>query len=137
MIFARWPETEARLIFRVLASFPARLPGWSVSQDVTAQQAWPAQTWRPRYRRRAGSRGSSNNGTASGDSGLRVARPAHGTRLTRWPAWAAQAEVLLRQALEIFERIGAAEAPDILAELGALTAPDPHGKPKHHAGRAR
>jgi len=84
-----------------------------------------------------GCRGSSNNGTASGDSGLRVARPAHGTRLTRWPAWAAQAEVLLRQALEIFQRIGAAEAPDILAELGALTAPDPYGKPKHHAGRAR
>jgi hypothetical protein len=33
---------------------------------------------------------------------------------------ATQAEVLLRQALEIFQRIGAAEAPDLLAELDAL-----------------
>jgi tetratricopeptide (TPR) repeat protein/transcriptional regulator with XRE-family HTH domain len=32
-----------------------------------------------------------------------------------------QAEVLLRQALEIFQRTGAAEAPDLLAELDALT----------------
>jgi hypothetical protein len=32
-----------------------------------------------------------------------------------------QAEVLLRQALEIFQRIGAAEAPDLLAELDART----------------
>ena len=31
-----------------------------------------------------------------------------------------QAEVLLRQALEIFQRIGAAEAPDLIAELNAL-----------------
>ncbi len=36
-----------------------------------------------------------------------------------------QAEVLLRQALEIFQRIGAAEAPDLLAELGVLTGPPP------------
>jgi hypothetical protein len=34
---------------------------------------------------------------------------------------AAQAGVLLRQALGIFQRIGAAEAPDLLAELDALT----------------
>jgi tetratricopeptide (TPR) repeat protein len=34
---------------------------------------------------------------------------------------ATQAEVLLRQALEIFQRIGAAEVPDLLAELDALT----------------
>jgi hypothetical protein len=38
---------------------------------------------------------------------------------------ATQAEVLLRQALEIFQRIGAAEAPDVLAELAALTGPPP------------
>jgi hypothetical protein len=31
--------------------------------------------------------------------------------------------VLLRQALEIFQRIGSAEAPDLLAELDALTGP--------------
>jgi len=36
-----------------------------------------------------------------------------------------QAEALLRQALEIFRRIGAAEAPDLLAELDALTGPPP------------
>ncbi len=34
-----------------------------------------------------------------------------------------QAEVLLRQALEIIQRIDAAEAPDLLAELNALTGP--------------
>jgi tetratricopeptide (TPR) repeat protein len=33
---------------------------------------------------------------------------------------AAQAQDLLRQALEIFQRIGAAEAPDLLAEVNAL-----------------
>ena len=38
---------------------------------------------------------------------------------------ATQAEILLRQALEIFHRIGAAEAPDLLAELDALTGPPP------------
>jgi tetratricopeptide (TPR) repeat protein/transcriptional regulator with XRE-family HTH domain len=38
---------------------------------------------------------------------------------------ATQAEVLLRQALEIFQRSGAAEAPDLLAELDALTGPPP------------
>ena len=38
---------------------------------------------------------------------------------------ATQAEVLLRQALEIFQRIGAAEAPDLLAELDALPGPPP------------
>ncbi len=32
-----------------------------------------------------------------------------------------QAGAFLRQALEIFQRIGAAEAPDLLAELNALT----------------
>jgi Tfp pilus assembly protein PilF len=39
--------------------------------------------------------------------------------------YAAQAEVLLRQALEVFRRIGAAEALDLLAELDALTGPPP------------
>ena len=34
---------------------------------------------------------------------------------------ATQAGVLLRQALEIFQQIGAAEAPDLLAELDAIT----------------
>jgi hypothetical protein len=38
---------------------------------------------------------------------------------------ATQAEALLRQALEIFQRIGAAEAPDLLAELDALTGAPP------------
>ncbi len=38
---------------------------------------------------------------------------------------AIQAEDLLRQALEIFQRTGAAEAPDLLAELDALTGPSP------------
>jgi hypothetical protein len=38
---------------------------------------------------------------------------------------ATQAQVLLRQALEIFQRIGAAETPDLLAELDALTGPPP------------
>ncbi len=38
---------------------------------------------------------------------------------------ARQAGVLLRQALEIFRRIGAAEAPDLLAELDTLTGPRP------------
>jgi hypothetical protein len=36
-----------------------------------------------------------------------------------------QAGVLLRQALEIFQQIGAAEAPDLLAELDALLGPPP------------
>ena len=35
------------------------------------------------------------------------------------------AAALLRQALEIFQRIGAAEAPDLRAELDALTGPPP------------
>jgi len=38
---------------------------------------------------------------------------------------ATQARVLLRQALEIFQQIGAAEAPDLLAELDALPGPPP------------
>jgi hypothetical protein len=38
---------------------------------------------------------------------------------------ATQAEVLLRQALEIFERIGAAEAAGVSAELAALTGTRP------------
>jgi len=37
----------------------------------------------------------------------------------------AQAGVLLRQALEIFQRIGAAEVPELLAELDALAGPPP------------
>ena len=40
-------------------------------------------------------------------------------------AHATQAAVLLRQALKIFQRIGAAEAPDLFAELDALTGPLP------------
>ena len=36
---------------------------------------------------------------------------------------ATQAKTLLRQALEIFQRIGAAEAPDLRAELDTLTSP--------------
>ncbi len=38
---------------------------------------------------------------------------------------AAQAETLLRQALEIFQNIGAAEVPELLAELDALAGPRP------------
>jgi hypothetical protein len=38
---------------------------------------------------------------------------------------AAQAGVLLQQALEIFEQIGAAEAPELLAERVALTGRPP------------
>jgi hypothetical protein len=34
-----------------------------------------------------------------------------------------QARVLLRQAVEIFQRISAAEAPDLLVELDTLTRP--------------
>lgn len=40
----------------------------------------------------------------------------------------AQAEGLLRQAHEIFQRIGAAEASSVLAELSSLTIPAPPGK---------
>ena len=39
----------------------------------------------------------------------------------------AQAEILLRQAYETFQRIGAADAPAVLAELNALTGPQPAG----------
>jgi hypothetical protein len=35
---------------------------------------------------------------------------------------------LLRQALEIFQRIRAAEARDLLADLDALTSQGPQGK---------
>jgi tetratricopeptide (TPR) repeat protein/transcriptional regulator with XRE-family HTH domain len=38
----------------------------------------------------------------------------------------AQARILFRQALEIFQRIGAAETSDLLAELDALAGRDPH-----------
>jgi Tfp pilus assembly protein PilF len=38
---------------------------------------------------------------------------------------ATQAQAHLRQALEIFQRTGAAEAPDLRAELDALTGPPP------------
>ena len=44
--------------------------------------------------------------------------------------YAAQAGVLLRQALEIFQRIGVAEASDLLTELGARP-----GKPEGATGR--
>lgn len=40
-----------------------------------------------------------------------------------------RAEVLLRQAHEIFQRIGAAEAPAVLAELHSLASQDPMGSP--------
>jgi tetratricopeptide (TPR) repeat protein len=39
----------------------------------------------------------------------------------------AQAEILLRQAYETFQQIGAADAPAVLAELNALTGPQPAG----------
>jgi len=42
---------------------------------------------------------------------------------------ATQAEPLLRHAHEIFERIGAANVPSVLAELDALTGQDLSGKP--------
>ena len=42
---------------------------------------------------------------------------------------AARAEALLRQALEIFQQIGAAEAPGVLAEVDALTSKAPQDKP--------
>ena len=38
---------------------------------------------------------------------------------------ATQAEALLRQALKTFQRIGAGEAPDVIAELETLTSPPP------------
>jgi tetratricopeptide (TPR) repeat protein/transcriptional regulator with XRE-family HTH domain len=42
---------------------------------------------------------------------------------------ATQAEALLRQALEIFQQIGTAETPGVLAELDALASQAPKGKP--------
>ena len=42
---------------------------------------------------------------------------------------ATQAAALLHQALEIFTRIGAAEAPELRAELAALTGPPPDDAP--------
>jgi hypothetical protein len=42
---------------------------------------------------------------------------------------AARAEALLRQAHEIFHRIGAAEAPSVRAELDALISQQPQAKP--------
>ncbi|HUK68920.1 MAG TPA: hypothetical protein VLW50_09250 [Streptosporangiaceae bacterium] len=60
--------------------------------------------------------------------------PAPRTRRTRWPGpgrcaraagHATLAAALLQQALEIFQRIGPAEAADLLAELDALTGPPP------------
>jgi len=45
---------------------------------------------------------------------------------------ATKAAALLHQALEIFNRIGAAEAPDLRAELDALTGPPPPRKPLRH-----
>jgi hypothetical protein len=42
---------------------------------------------------------------------------------------ATQAEALLRQALEIFQQIGAAETPALLAELDDLTSQAPQDKP--------
>jgi tetratricopeptide (TPR) repeat protein len=42
---------------------------------------------------------------------------------------ATQAGPLLRQALGIFQQLGAAETPDVLAELDALTSQAPQDKP--------
>ena len=42
---------------------------------------------------------------------------------------ATRAEALLRQALEIFQQIGAAETPGVLAEVDALTSQAPQDKP--------
>jgi hypothetical protein len=42
---------------------------------------------------------------------------------------ATQAQTLLRQALEICQRIGAAEASALLAELDALTSQAPQDEP--------
>jgi hypothetical protein len=44
-------------------------------------------------------------------------------RCTLAAGHATQAEALLRQALEIFQQIGAAEATDLRGELDALTDP--------------
>jgi hypothetical protein len=38
-----------------------------------------------------------------------------------------QAGRLLREALEIFQRMGGAEAPELLAEIAALATPRPTG----------
>jgi Tfp pilus assembly protein PilF len=38
---------------------------------------------------------------------------------------AAQARILLRQALETFQQIGAADAPEVATELDAITEPQP------------
>jgi tetratricopeptide (TPR) repeat protein len=46
-------------------------------------------------------------------------------RCTLAAGHATEAKLLLRQALEIFRQIGAAEAPDLLAELDALTGLPP------------
>jgi tetratricopeptide (TPR) repeat protein len=44
-----------------------------------------------------------------------------------------KAQALLRRAQEIFERIGAAEARAVLAELNTPTSPRPAGKPSQRA----
>jgi tetratricopeptide (TPR) repeat protein/transcriptional regulator with XRE-family HTH domain len=48
---------------------------------------------------------------------------------------ATQAKILLRQALEIFRGIGAADAPDLQAELDALTGPQQAQQVRASAGR--
>ena len=74
-------------------------------------------------------------GRVTGRPGSWPARSAApGMRPRRWPAWAAApwpltAEAGLRQAQEIFQRIDAAEAAGVAAELAALTgAGPPRGK---------
>jgi hypothetical protein len=42
---------------------------------------------------------------------------------------ATQAEALLRQALQIFQQTGAAEAPDVRTELDVLTSQAPQDNP--------
>jgi hypothetical protein len=49
----------------------------------------------------------------------------------------AQAETVLRQALEIFQRTGAAETRDLLAELDALTSRTWHQMPNRRAPAGR
>ena len=49
---------------------------------------------------------------------------------------ASQAEALLRQALEIFQRIGAAEADDVARELTALTEAGHSHNPCHRHSQA-
>ena len=66
--------------------------------------------------------------------GFFTAKDYPSSRISSEPNWgqcaladgrATQAEVSLKQALEIFQRIGAAGDPDLVAELAALSGPPP------------